>query len=116
MNAQQNKSNNHPKNTNAQPKNTNAQPKNKNAQPNNMNAQPKNMNAQPNNMNAQLDNTELDLAIIFKSLSQVMQQYLTEKSLQKSESGQNQINNEPKKVFKSLKVDRIKLIMSLCKD
>ena len=100
MNAQQNKSNNHPKNTNAQPKN-------KNAQPNNMNAQPNNMNAQPNNMNAQLDNTELDLAIIFKSLSQVMQQYLTEKSLQKSESGQNQINNEPLQGLKNILMNQL---------
>ena len=100
MNAQQNKSNNHPKNTNAQPKNKNAQPKNKNAQPNNM-------NAQPNNMNAQLDNTELDLAIIFKSLSQVMQQYLTEKSLQKSESGQNQINNEPLQGLKNILMNQL---------
>ena len=107
MNAQQNKSNNHPKNTNAQPKNKNAQPKNKNSQPNNMNAQPNNMNAQPNNMNAQLDNTELDLAIIFKSLSQVMQQYLTEKSLQKSESGQNQINNEPLQGLKNILMNQL---------
>ena len=93
MNAQQNKSNNHPKNTNAQP--------------NNMNAQQNNMNAQPNNMNAQLDNTELDLAIIFKSLSQVMQQYLTEKSLQKSESGQNQINNEPLQGLKNILMNQL---------
>ena len=93
MNAQQNKSNNHPKNTNAQPKNKNAQPNN--------------MNAQPNNMNAQLDNTELDLAIIFKSLSQVMQQYLTEKSLQKSESGQNQINNEPLQGLKNILMNQL---------
>ena len=93
MNAQQNESNNHPKNTNAQPKNKNAQPNN--------------MNAQPNNMNAQLDNTELDLAIIFKSLSQVMQQYLTEKSLQKSESGQNQINNEPLQGLKNILMNQL---------
>ena len=90
-----------------QPNKANSQPANMNAQPKNKNAQPNNMNAQPNNMNAQLDNTELDLAIIFKSLSQVMQQYLTEKSLQKSESGQNQINNEPLQGLKNILMNQL---------
>ena len=106
---QPNKANSQPVNKNVLLNNTNAQPANMNAQqnksnnhPKNINAQPNNMNAQPNNMNAQLDSTELDLAIIFKSLSQVMQQYLTKKSLQKSESGQNQINNEPLQGLKNI--------------
>ena len=83
------------------------QPNNTNAQTANVNAQQNNKNAQPNNMNAQLDSTELDLAIIFKSLSQVMQQYLNEKSLQKSESGQNQINNEPLQGLKNILMNQL---------
>ena len=89
-----------PVDLNAQPINTNNQPKNTNAQLDNMNQKPKNMNAHPVDMNAQIDNQngqvknnninnpELNLAIIFKSMSQVMQQYLAEKSLQKYESDQ----------------------------
>ena len=83
------------------------QQNNTNAQTANVNAQQNNKNAQPNNMNAQLDSTELDLAIIFKSLSQVMQQYLNEKSLQKSESGQNQINNEPLQGLKNILMNQL---------
>ena len=59
----------------------------------NMNTQSVIMNVQIDNPNGQVknnnnNNPEPILAIIFKSMARVMQQYLAKKSLQKSESSQ----------------------------
>jgi len=97
-----------------------------------MNVQSVVMNAQIDNPNGQVQNNtnnnpESDLAIIFKSVAQVMQQYLAKKSLQKSESSQqinkiqnnfqmepinssidkNQINNEPFQGLKNIMMNQL---------
>ncbi len=118
--------------SNLQINNTNSFSFGENHKSSNMNVQSVVMNAQIDNPNGQVQNNtnnnpESDLAIIFKSVAQVMQQYLAKKSLQKSESSQqinkiqnnfqmepinssinkNQINNEPFQGLKNIMMNQL---------